>query len=118
MHLPLPKAKCLETRVKNGIKWRRYKTPDGVIYTTYEVPTPVFNGIVSLSRFTPRMEAWYRGLVLKQKRALVERLLAEGWKPLAVANEVGYTEKAVTDIRRKYGNTRHGAPSRGDAETT
>ena len=33
--------RCLETRRRNGMKWRRYRTEDGAIVTTYEVPVEV-----------------------------------------------------------------------------
>ena len=112
-HVPplLPPAKCLETRVKDGVKWRRYRTPSGVTYTTYEIPTEVFNGVVPASKFAPRVRSWYREQQRKEKRAVVERLLAEGWKPSAIAHEVGWTDKTVTKIRvslkrRVDGNTR------------
>jgi hypothetical protein len=96
----LPKARCLETRVKDGIKWRRYRTPSGATYTTYEIPTEVFHGIVPASRFASRMQSWYREQQRKEKRAVVERLLREGWKPLAIASEVGWAEKTITKIRQ------------------
>jgi hypothetical protein len=95
----LPKAECLETRVKDGLKWRRYRTPTGAVYTTYEIPTEVFHGIVPASRFASRVESWYREQRRKEKRVLVERLLREGWKPLAIAMEVGWTERTITKVR-------------------
>jgi hypothetical protein len=95
----LPPGKCLETRVKDGLKWRRYRTPTGAVYTTYEIPTEIFHGVVPASKFASRVESWYREQRRKEKRALVERLLREGWKPLAIASEVGWAEKTVTKIR-------------------
>lgn len=109
--LLLPPGKCLETRVKDGLKWRRYRTDAGAVYTTYEIPTEVFHGIVPTGMFESRVESWYREQRRKEKRALVERLLREGWKPLAIASEVGCVERTVQKVRKQLkekadGNTR------------
>jgi hypothetical protein len=96
----LPKAECLETRLKDGLKWRRYRTPTGAVYTTYEIPTEIFNGIVPTSKFESRVESWTREQKRKEKRAKVETLLREGWKPLAIAAEVRWNERTITRIRR------------------
>lgn len=87
--------KCLETRrTPEGFRRRRYEQ-DGVRFTTIEVPIEVWRGAVRHDRVAERLAAWHRAqsqLALKQ-RAL--RLLAEGWKPIAVAHETGFTERAV-----------------------
>jgi len=98
---PLPKAECLETRIKDGLKWRRYRTSEGAVYTTYEVPTEIFQQMVAAVAADPKFadytQSWYREQQYKEKVALAERLLQEGCKPAAVANEVGF---ALTTIRR------------------
>lgn len=97
----LPKAECLETRMKDGLKWRRYRTPTGAVYTTYEVPTDVFQQMIAAvaadPRFTDYTQSWYREQHYKERLALAQRLLQEGCKPAAVANEVGF---ALTTVRR------------------
>jgi hypothetical protein len=95
----LPKAECLETRIKDGLKWRRYRTPEGAVYTTYEIPTEMFHSIVPPGMYESRVESWNREQKRKEKWALVEKLLLEGWKPLAIASEVGWTERTVTKVR-------------------
>lgn len=97
----LPKAECLETRIKDGLKWRRYRTPDGAVYTTYEIPTEVFHGIIPTGMYESRVQSWNRERQRKEKRAIVERLLREGWKPLAIASEVGVVERTVTKVRKR-----------------
>lgn len=101
LHNPLPKAECLETRIKDGLKWRRYRTPDGTVYTTYEVPTEIFQQMIAAVAADPKFadytQSWYREGRYKEKVALAQRLLQEGCKPAAVANEVGF---ALTTIRR------------------
>jgi hypothetical protein len=112
----LPKGECLETRIKDGLKWRRYRTPEGVVYTTYEIPTEIFHSVVPTGMYESRVQSWNRGQQRKEKRALAERLLQEGWKPLAIANEVGLVERTVTKYRKQLkdkadGNT--GIKSKG-----
>ena len=112
----LPKGECLETRIKDGLKWRRYRTPTGAVYTTYENPTEILHGIVPTGMYESRVQSWNREQQRKEKRALVERLLLEGWKPLAIASEVGVVERTVTKIRKQLkdkadGNT--GIKSKG-----
>ena len=106
----LPKAECLETRVKDGLKWRRYRTPAGAVYTTYEIPTEVFHGIVPTGMYESRVQSWNREQQRKEKRALVEKLLLEGWKPIAVAREVGLVERTVTKIRKQLKDKADGNP--------
>lgn len=39
--------KCLETRaLEDGLKWRRYRTEDGLIVKTFKVPESIWNSIV------------------------------------------------------------------------
>jgi hypothetical protein len=97
----LPKAECLETRVKDGLKWRRYRTPAGMVYTTYEILTEVFHGILPAGMYEFRVESWTKNQQRKDKRVIVERLLGEGWKPLAIAHEVGWNVRTVTRIRQQ-----------------
>lgn len=93
--------KCLETRTRKGMKWRRYRTDDGRTVTTYEVPTTVLSTVTSASRLTQALETFARG---EQKRARAARMLAlvrEGVKPAAIAHELGVTEQAVRLARKR-----------------
>ena len=98
---PLPKAECLETRVKDGLKWRRYRTAEGAVYTTYEVPTEIFQQMIAAVAADPKFanytQSWYREERYKEKIALAQKLLQEGCKHTAVAHEVGF---ALSTIRR------------------
>ena len=91
--------KCLETRKRNGMKWRRYRTDDGRTVTTFELPTAV------LSRFSKKqvaaaLAAWERGEAQRARRVLVVELLARGVKPTAIAHELGITDQAVRQTRK------------------
>jgi hypothetical protein len=94
-------AKCLETRTTpDGLVRRRYQAPSGVTFWTVEAPAPVWKGCVSKPRADARLSKWRQGLEVTSRRAEGKRLLAEGWKPAAVANHLGVTERAVTRWRK------------------
>lgn len=94
-------ARCLETRERDGMRWRRYRTEDGRIITTYELPTSVLHGVAPLDRVHARIVCWMRGQARAARRARIADLLANGWKPEAVANEVGVTARTVQKLRQK-----------------
>ena len=90
--------KCLETRRKNGMKWRRYRTSDNRIVTTYELPTQVLNLSKDLQR---RLAMWESNQV---KLGLVEQakqLIEKNWKSLAIAHHLGRSESWVKKIKQK-----------------
>lgn len=80
--------KCLETRDRKGLRWRRYRTEDGRIVTTLEIPEQVFRATVRKDRLQERLDAWRRAQEREALQARGTVLLAEGWKPLAVAHEL------------------------------
>lgn len=94
--------KCLETRKRDGMKWRRYRTDDGRIITTYEVPTAVLSAFskVALAR---QLERWQRGEQTRARLAKMRAMLAEGVKPTAIAHELGCTEERVRQVRKQMG---------------
>lgn len=101
---PSAKAECLETRTKDGLKWRRYRTAEGAVYTTYEVPTEIFQQMIAAvaddPKFADYTHSWYRQQNYKEKVALAERMLSEGCKPAAVANEVGFSLSTIRRIKK------------------
>lgn len=97
--------KCLETRRRNGMKWRRYRAPDGHTFTTYELPSAVLLGVTTLARIAKRLEQWHRGQAAAARRAQAEAMLAEGVKPVAIAHELGLSPRTVERYRRE---ARHG----------
>lgn len=92
--------RCLETRRRNGMKWRRYRTDDGVIVTTYEVPVEVLR-VLGEARLQEELQRAARTLERKQRKAKVLALLAQGWKATAVASEVGLCDAQVRRIRQR-----------------
>lgn len=96
------KPRCLETRTKAGVRWRRYRFPDGHIESTFELPSAVVSKLgrakvlelcaTHAAQRPMRERAWAR-------RQKIERLLAKGTKPTAVAHEVGVTEAWVRKVR-------------------
>lgn len=93
--------KCLETRQRNGLKWRRYRTEDGRTVTTFELPTSVLRGITTAARLNARLETWRRGEAQRTRRAAVLKRLAQGVKPAAVAHEFGLSDREVQRIRKR-----------------
>lgn len=91
--------KVLETRRRDGMKWRRYRTDDGRTITTYELPAPVLRSIAPQWKVQERLAAWERGEKTRARRALIVQRIAEGVKPLAIAAEVGMTDRAVQRIK-------------------
>lgn len=100
-------VKCLETRVRpDGIKSRRYQLADGRRITMLELPATVIKG-VGLKRVQEYMQIWLRGervrAQAKARRRLIESMLRQKIKPLAIAHEVGVTDARVRQIRKEIG---------------
>lgn len=88
--------KCLETRkLEHGLKWRRYRTEDGLIVKTYEVPESVWNSIVSQGRMRDRLKEAMSVQARVALRCEVMRKLADGWKPVAIAHETGLSVRTI-----------------------
>ena len=102
--------KCLETRLHTlptiAVRWRRYRNDAGEVTTTCEVPTELWNRLAIISGET--------GLVVTRlvvtrantadataKRDKAFELIDEGWKPAAIAHELGLHENTVTKYKRK-----------------
>lgn len=92
--------KCLETRKQpDGTTRRRYRDDAGLIHHTVEAPREVWRALpqsVLQQRLASRRAAVAR-LALKARGL---QLLADGWKPEAVANELGVTTRAVQRWKR------------------
>ncbi len=99
-------AKCLETREPyDGMRRRRYLLPDGRRFTTYEVPAAVLMGSAPMKKLLARLDSFQRAEQTRARRVVVERQLAQGVKPLAIADEVGMTAANVQKIRRQKQST-------------
>ena len=93
--------KCLETRRRDGMKWRRYRAEDGRIVTTFELPTSVLLHLTSRARIKAAIEAFERAQKAEALRIRVRALSAEGWKTIAIAHEVGLSVGGVHRIIRR-----------------
>lgn len=93
--------KCLETRKKDGMRWRRYRTDDGRIVTTYELPTTVLKGVAPPDKLRARLASFQRGEKTRERRAALLAKLAEGIKPLAIADELGMSTRQVQRLGAK-----------------
>ena len=93
--------KCLETRVNaDGIKRRRYLLDDGRRVSTMELPTTVLIGI-GMCKVREHLAKWRRGEALRARGRQIDALIAQGWKPAAIAHEIGVSEAAVRQHRAK-----------------
>ena len=95
--------KCLETRQREGVRYRRYRAEDGSTYATYEVPISVLRAI-GMKRVRERIEIFNRGqrqrAQQRGRKVMIEHYLLDGWKPTAIANEVGVSEAYVRKVRQ------------------
>lgn len=91
--------KCLETRRRDGLKYRRYQLEDGRRISTFEVPVSVLKGI-GMTRVKAELERWQRGEQTRARLVQMKQRIAEGVKPLAIADEFGVTEQRVRQIRK------------------
>lgn len=91
--------KCLETRKRNGMTWRRYRTDDGRIVTTFELPTQVLRSVTTLDKIQSRIEGNLRAQESQARRKRIRALLADGWKPLAIASELAVGVRYVQQIK-------------------
>jgi hypothetical protein len=106
--------KILETRKREGYTVRRYVDEEtDVRQTTVEVPIAVLRAF-SMRRVLAQIEITHRG---HQKRVAATALKREimlrvkdGWKPAAVAHELGCTDTYVRFIKRGADKTRVRVP--------
>lgn len=88
--------RVLETRkTPDGFRRRRYEGADGVRFNTIEVPLPVWNSINKAGRAQQRAQEWLRARQREALRARAVALVESGWKPLAVAHELGAPVRSV-----------------------
>lgn len=97
-----PGARVLSVRTTpDGFKRRRYQLADGRRITTYEVPYSILSHM-GAARLREAAQKWQRGEQIRARRQRIVALLAEGWKPTAIAHEVGITEQRVRQIRAEW----------------
>lgn len=93
-------GRCLETRSRRGMKWRRYKTEDGRTITTYELPCAVLAGSAPAAKLSARLESWHRGQARHAVRIAAEDLLVQGTKPAAVAHALNISERHAQRLKK------------------
>ena len=91
--------RCLETRCRGGLKYRRYELDDGRRTSTVEVPVTVLKGI-GMKRVREELARWQRGEEMRERQVKIRERLAEGIKPTAIAHELGVTDQRVRQIRK------------------
>jgi hypothetical protein len=94
-------ARCIETRsAEIGLRRRRYELKDGRRLSTVELPHSVLRSI-GAKDVKKAMDTWHRGELQRARTARIDQLLQQGWKPLAIAHEVGVTPQAVRARRSR-----------------
>jgi hypothetical protein len=76
----------LDTRTRDGLKWRRLRTPAGRTYWTVEVPETVLRSVATQSQVAARLARWQSGEAKRERIAEIARLAVEGVKPDAIAS--------------------------------
>lgn len=92
--------KCLETRRKGVARWRRYLKPDGTTTLTYEVPLELWNEIVKLAG-KPELGYHSKDPAPAYDKTKLQELLTLGWKPDAIAHELGIHVNTVYYYRKR-----------------
>lgn len=97
--------KCLETRLHTlptlAVRWRRYRNDAGEVTTTCEVPTELWNRLAIISGETGLVVTRANTAAATAKRDKAFELIDEGWKPAAIAHELGLHENTITKYKRK-----------------
>jgi hypothetical protein len=92
--------KCVETRTRNGMRWRRYLTDDGRRIVTYELPVTVLLGATTMGRIQTRLTSYQKAEEQRARRARILRNINAGVKPLAIADVEGISTRHVQRIRK------------------
>ena len=96
--------KCVETRTRNGMRWRRYLTDDGRRIVTYELPVTVLMGATTMARIQTRLTSYQKAEEQRARRARILRNIDAGVKPLAIADAEGVSTRQVERIRKQLEN--------------
>jgi hypothetical protein len=108
--------RCLETRT-TAVGWtrRRYRTPDGHVITTLEMPDAVARAL-GTGRLRAAMDTWKRGEQRRARAAAVRaHVLATLDQPASsVADALGVTPQRVRQIRKTFGDPTSGPRSTGE----
>ncbi len=92
--------KCLEMRKQpDGTTRRRYRDDCGLTHHTIELPREVFRALPQ-SVIRERLESRRAAVARLRVKARGLQLLAEGWKPEAVAAAIGVAARTVQKWRR------------------
>lgn len=75
----------LETRIRDGLKWRRLRTSTGRTYWTVEVPETVLRAVATQGQVAARLARWQSGELKRERIAEISRMAVEGVKPDAIA---------------------------------
>lgn len=95
------KPRCLETRQKGSLVFRRYLKADSKRrISTVEIPAGIYR---SLRRYIdPRVEQWERGEVARDRLARVLAMAREGNKQEYIADVVGVSQQYVSKALKNY----------------
>jgi len=76
----------LETRMRDGLKWRRLRTPAQRTYWTVELPETVVKGTMTAQQLEQRMAQWLSGEKKRERIAQIKALALQGVKTAAIAS--------------------------------
>ena len=105
----------VSTELDLGLTKRAYRHAEsGVVYKTLEIPMTVVNQL-GYRRIAKLLESNQRRHATWARQAKVLRMLEAGWKPLAVASELGMSDGQIYRIRQAG---RPGGPSLNPKESS
>lgn len=78
-------TKVLETRMRDGLKWRRLRTASGRTYWTVELPETVLRSVATQNQLAARLARWQSGEAKRERIAAITEQALAGVKPEAIA---------------------------------
>ena len=107
--------RTLETRARPGaLRRRRECGRCGHTFPTVELPETVVRtvGVLAVERAVlALLRGIQRRVAARENLARITQRLREGWKPTAIANEVGVTEERVRQVRKELRGAQQPSPN-------
>lgn len=92
------KPRCLETRSRHGMRFRRYRRDDDSEFTTYELPIKEFEKLI-LAGNEDTHRQWFNAMNQKVQHQIVESYVRGGWKLDAIALRLQIPLHVVHDMK-------------------
>lgn len=92
-----------DTRVRGGLRRRRYQLPDGRRTNTVELPLTVFKAMGGMAKAAPLLERFARGEATRSRLVQIRARIKEGVKLTAIAHEFNVSQPTVSRLKKEMG---------------